>query len=418
MSAQNPTSFVEWYQNLPIPWLVAGANGQKEALALGAALDGQVTLIKLATKAHMPSYAPSDALPHIGADRQLEQGPNETNANFVTRLKTAWDDWARAGTALELLVQLYWGGFGGAVIAQQNGLLYSLAHAPTAGVDPTSLLSISLAMPNLVMTQIPRQTITLTVQTAGALGAALINVYVNGVATMQFFPLASTTGSWYPLQGTDTWLHFPNASYSTSDSWTITPDGTVTSSGGFTTATYNCVPWWTVDGDTTHTNRFVVLFPGGSLDGGSGFVTSGTATFTGAEDGITVPWPTVTWNNAFADTTYKIQRGAVYSSTMVDVSVDATTKTTAGVQMTASGPFVGTVDVFAWEAGSNPFADIHAADLARIRRLINRWKPAKSICAGIYQVVKLPLWDYPTTGYVWDGTNWSWDQGQSASWTA
>lgn len=143
MSAQQPSNFVEWWASLPIPWLVSGANGQNEALSNGTVMDGQVDLLKQAVKARMPDYAPADALPHIGGDRLLFQGATESNASFIARLKAAWDDWARAGTQLELLAQLYWIGFPGAVIVQQNGLAYSLSGAPTAGVDPTALLTIT-----------------------------------------------------------------------------------------------------------------------------------------------------------------------------------------------------------------------------------------------------------------------------------
>lgn len=143
MSAQNPSSFVEWAKNLPIPWLFGGPNGELDAASWPAVLDGQVTTLKDAVKARFPSYAPTDALPHIGGDRLLLQGASETNPSFITRLKSAWDDWARAGTQLELLAQLYWIGFPGAVIVQQNGLAYSLSGAPTAGADPTPLLTVT-----------------------------------------------------------------------------------------------------------------------------------------------------------------------------------------------------------------------------------------------------------------------------------
>jgi hypothetical protein len=143
MSKTNPSTFTEWWQNLPIPWLVSGSNGTNEAMANGTVMDGQVSLVKQAAKVTMPGQAPTDALPHIGGDRGLVQGPTETNNNFITRLKTAWDDWSRAGTALELLVQIYWAEFAGAVIVTQNGLSYTLSGNPTAGVDPTGLLTIA-----------------------------------------------------------------------------------------------------------------------------------------------------------------------------------------------------------------------------------------------------------------------------------
>jgi hypothetical protein len=162
VSAQDPATLVEWYKNLPLPWLVSGANGQAEGGTWPQLADDQIALIKAGIKARFPDYAPTDALPRIGGDRQLIQGSTETDANFITRLKTAWDDWARAGTPLEMLVQLYWLGFSGAVWVQQNGLAYTLSGAPTAGVDPTSLLvasNTSATTTTLTSTAAPYRTI-------------------------------------------------------------------------------------------------------------------------------------------------------------------------------------------------------------------------------------------------------------------
>ncbi len=143
-------------------------------------------------------------------------------------------------------------------------------------------------------------------------------------------------------------------------------------------------PWWTFDSDTDFCSRFAILFPD-TLPGA--FVTYGVATFTGAEDGSTTPWPTVTWNNPFPDMTYVAIPGAVYSTSPAAVSVDPSTKTKTTVQVAASGPFVGTVEVLAWQTGSNPFADLHPADLARLQTIVRAWKPSKATCRGVYALV-------------------------------
>jgi hypothetical protein len=394
MSAASPQSFGEWLQNLPLSWLVSGPIGSKEAAANAAILDGQVALIKLATKAHMPGPAPSDALAHIGGDRGLEQGPAETDASFRVRLRTAWDSWSRAGTAVEMLTQLYFAGFTGAVIAQQNGLLYSLSGAPTPGVDPTPLLVRGLASPNLSLYRDPSYTVNIVCTFPGALGTARFSVSVNGaVVATGVTPAASATGTLYPVVDAYTWVKFPSVSYAGGDYFTLTPDGNSVSPGAFATATWNAVPWWTIDGDNSHTSRFVVLFP----TGGTG-VNSTTVTFTGTEDGsASNPWPVATWQTAFPDKTYKVLVGAAYSAEPVFVTPDGTTKTTAGIAIAASGPFVGSVDVLAYEAGSNPFADILPADLARLSRLINRWRPAKASCASVVVIAQTPVWGYPAS---------------------
>lgn len=160
MSAQNPSSFTEWWQNLPIPWLVAGTNGSLEAASLGNVMDQQVSILKQAAKVIFPDYAPTDALPHIGGDRSLVQGPAETNNSFATRIKSAWTDWGYAGTFAEMLVEIFWTGipptYVDFIIVQQNGLLFKLASAPTAGADPTTLLTVgNLGTLGSIMTPAP-----------------------------------------------------------------------------------------------------------------------------------------------------------------------------------------------------------------------------------------------------------------------
>jgi hypothetical protein len=142
MSQTEPNTYVEWLTGLSIPWLTA-TNGLNELRSYGSVIDGGVVSLTDAVKARFPDYAATDALGEIGNDRLLLRGPSETDENYATRLKYAWDDWARAGTFLELLVQLHWTGFEGAVIAQQNGLVFSLSAAPTAGEDPTPLLVVN-----------------------------------------------------------------------------------------------------------------------------------------------------------------------------------------------------------------------------------------------------------------------------------
>lgn len=383
MADPAPT-YAAWFQSLPIPWLVGGPVGSKDAAAQSALLDGQVARLKLAQKAHFPSYAPSDALPHIGGDRQLEQGPTETNANFVIRLKTAWDDWSRAGQPAELLAQLYWGGFPGAVLVQQNGLFYQLTAAPTAGVDPTPLLQIGALGGNASMGLYPVAGITISVVTGGVLGVAQFSITQGSLSTGLVTSAATSTWA-CPIPGSATMVVFAANTYVGSSVYTIDTAGNVAGFGGavFPGASQTTHSWWTFDSNTAHGSRFAVLFP----SGGPAFTTSGTAVFTGVEDGSTAhPWPTATWNNPFQDTTYKIQVGiptVTDGAGAVVCNADNTTKTTTGVQIKASASFVGTVDVLAWEVGANPFADPHPNDLARLRRLINRWRPARALGMGV-----------------------------------
>lgn len=310
------TTYVEWYHGLPIPWL-NGANGFNEGTAIGTVLDQQVDLLKQAQKAHFPSLAPSDALPHIGSDRRLIQGPNETDDNFRIRLRTAWDDHARDGTPLELLVQLYWTGFPNAVLAQQNGLGFSLSGAPTAGQDPTSLLTIT----NL------------------------------GV-------LSEDTISWNSQNG-------PRRIPATT-------------------------PWWTIDGELANTSRFSVLFPGPLP---SAFRTWAVATFSGTGSAA------ITWNNQFPTSDYQVMVGipVITSGGPATVYADSTTQTQDGITIRASGLITGSVVVMAWQNGANPLADLHPADLKRLRIVIDRWRPGNMKCTGIYALARGNMMGWPVS---------------------
>jgi hypothetical protein len=229
------TTFVDWYKTAPVPWLVSGPNGQREANTWPAVLDQLSVLLDTARKVAYPDYAPSDALPHLGGDRKLVQGPTESDANFRIRLKGVWDDWARAGTWLELLVQLYWGGWTDIVIVQQNGLASYLTGAPTAGVDPTSLYT--------------------EVQTTTLSGLLTSNVSP---------PTTMTAGRTIP-SGTNWWQFAESRSGNPNAS------------------------------DTDYCNRFALLFPG-TLP--SQFMTVGTATFT-ASDTATVVWNNAFTNTGY-----------------------------------------------------------------------------------------------------------------------
>lgn len=164
MSGPNLTPYKTWWQKVvgaAIPWLAGGTNGQAEGNAWPAVLDYLLTLLISARYVAFADNAPTDALPHLGGDRQLIQGASETNQNFITRIKTAWGNspitvpapglpaaqgggpssgWALAGTPLQVLEELWYGGFTSAIWVQQNGLAFNLSGAPTPGVDNSGLL--------------------------------------------------------------------------------------------------------------------------------------------------------------------------------------------------------------------------------------------------------------------------------------
>lgn len=136
------TTFVDWYKSAPVPWLVAGPNGQKEAGTWPAVLEQLSQQMDDARKCAYPDYAPTDALPHLGGDRQLIQGSNESDLSFRARLKDVWGQWSRAGQAVGVLEQLWYFGLTTATWYQQNGLGFAIAGTPTPGQDPTALLGV------------------------------------------------------------------------------------------------------------------------------------------------------------------------------------------------------------------------------------------------------------------------------------
>jgi hypothetical protein len=315
MSASDPASFVEWWQNLPIPWLVSGTNGRADATAQGTVVDQQVALVKAATKARMPGQGPLDALDHIGGDRQLERGPFEYETEFRTRLRTAWDAWARAGTALEMLVELYWGGFPGAAVVNQSGLAYQLSAAPTAGADPTSLLVIS-------------------------------NLSIN--------PTLSTLP-----------------------------------------------PWWTFDDNPAFCSRFAVILPQQSIDLDLATVRTATATFNGTQDNVTI-----TWSTPFPTTRYEAMPGTPIitdGSGPVVPWISESSKTPTGAVVSVSAQFSGTVGVLGYFYPPI-YANLAADDLARLRRLINTWRPARATCVAVYAITSGLLFDWPIRTFSYGGT--------------
>lgn len=145
MSAR-PANFIQWLQSLPIPWLVSNTVGADDAAAQGTVYDGQVALVKEAVQARFPDDAPSDALPYIGADRQIIRGFSESEDDYRARLKNAWAQWELAGCWSEVLFQLFWSAglsTSSMWIVQQNGYAYNLTADPAATTDPTTLLNVT-----------------------------------------------------------------------------------------------------------------------------------------------------------------------------------------------------------------------------------------------------------------------------------
>lgn len=97
------------------PWLqvpvaaslaTAGVGGRllySVAVVMDAQLDklDQAILARFPTKTKTPT-----SLPYIGLDRLIGQGLSESAAQYGARLRTAFDDWFRAGSARALISQI------------------------------------------------------------------------------------------------------------------------------------------------------------------------------------------------------------------------------------------------------------------------------------------------------------------------
>lgn len=151
-------------------------------------------------------------------------------------------------------------------------------------------------------------------------------------------------------------------------------------------------PWWIFDENDEYTSRFALIFPDGIAELGR----LGRAVFTGTEDGSDAnPWPIATFDLPFPDTDYLTTPGLPITDTPVSVATLDEGKTITTVRVSASAPFVGYVPVLAWEVGAHPFANMPGAEITRLRRIVNDWRPAKARCMGAIVTVSGELWGWP-----------------------
>jgi hypothetical protein len=299
---------------------------------------------------------------------------------WVTRMRVSW---------MGQKAQQIFGGFA-AVLGDMSvdwALQGVLEHLPGYASDPTSI----------ALTANERQLDTYPGEPTAAIAARApywlqINKFRGrGLGLLLGLHFAGFDGAILVQQnGRALQLSLPLPAFS--GNWDPTPNLVVTNLGTnpeLVGAAANH-PWWTFDLNDTFCSRFAVLFVGSPP---KWFMTHARATFTGAENGGSTPWPTLTWNNAFPDTSYLIRPGGVVvtdGSAAIPplVGFDPATKTITGVQTTASAPFVGYVDYIAFQSGANPYADLHPSDLQRLRNVIAKWRPAKATCTGIFVCTK------------------------------
>lgn len=319
-----PTNLREWLLGLPIPWLTSREVGAADAAAQGDIYDGQVATLKEAVKARMPELGPSDALPYMGQDRKLIQGYGESDDEFRSRCKAAWNQWEVAGTWAELLFQLYWScglDTTSTWIVQQNGYAYNLSANPDPDIESADLMSL-----------------------------------------LQVTPLGDNYNITYP----------------------------------------DPVPWWTFDLRTDLCARFAIIISG-TMPGT--ICVTARATFDGTSERATA-----TWSGPWDGNNYNVMPGApvtVGTGSIPVISVDASSKTSTTVDVLASAPFTGYVDLLGWLPGGNPFAGPSLRTQNTIKRVVKTWKPAKARYMGAWVCVDGVLWGWPI-GATWGQSGLKW----------
>lgn len=99
------TGLRDTFKTIAPPWLSEG-NAEKFQYAIGLVCDEEVELAYEGVLARMPGLGTPTALHQIALDRNMAQGPAESDASFSIRLNLAFPSWRRAGVPGVLLRQI------------------------------------------------------------------------------------------------------------------------------------------------------------------------------------------------------------------------------------------------------------------------------------------------------------------------
>ena len=143
--ADNFTRYASYVTQIPLAWM--GRTAQKIWSGFATVLgDWAEEWGQKANLEHLPQYADAEVLPFIGSERQLAQGPGESNTDYAERLIYWLNVWGFAGRPLGLLLALHYAGFDFVVFVQQNGRWYQLNDTVINVANPLSnLISGDLA---------------------------------------------------------------------------------------------------------------------------------------------------------------------------------------------------------------------------------------------------------------------------------
>jgi hypothetical protein len=97
------TTFRDMVYAISPSWL-RGPIGSRFMYSMAVQLDAAADGIAYAVLARFPTKAPADAMPWIANDRQIEQGFQESQADWTARLTQWLDRWAHAGSPWGVLM--------------------------------------------------------------------------------------------------------------------------------------------------------------------------------------------------------------------------------------------------------------------------------------------------------------------------
>lgn len=85
------------------PTWLNGSVGGRYMYTMGLVFDGLADGASYAIRCRFPDFAPTDALQWLAADRQIDRGLHESEANYATRLRQWLDLWRYAGNTWSVL---------------------------------------------------------------------------------------------------------------------------------------------------------------------------------------------------------------------------------------------------------------------------------------------------------------------------
>ncbi len=101
-----PGHFREAIKALSPPWLAGNWNGYRFQYSLGIQMDAVAEYARIASLQRFPDHCVEEALQHLGLDRRMLKGPNESATSYRERLRIWIATWKMAGHPKAVLGQL------------------------------------------------------------------------------------------------------------------------------------------------------------------------------------------------------------------------------------------------------------------------------------------------------------------------